>query len=451
MRTMAWLYCRDEVKGYVTNVKIDGLLLQFSKCVFLYLRCPMKVIIMFCVWMCVMSSLYAQKDCSVARPDYIPLSDMEGLIFRGFPGGLYGNGSNIPPIDHAKAVESAVQSLQRLNANGLPDNNGKIVMIGVGASNPRTEFNEFMRNYASYPDKNSSLALINTCIGGQGIQKMNQQTDNYWKQAKKIIEDSNYSVNQVQIAWIETDNTQQADTVFPRAPLSLAKEYQQLLATLHKEFPQLTLCYLSARGYAGWVSDNQSVGKGLMFPRDYYNGWAIRFLLDSVMTNKGDYSYAGKDAVIPLATWGSYLWTNGEQPRKDGFSLDCETDIGPDGLHLTVAGERKMGSLLFNSFMANPSAKSWFTASKTTAIAEQNISAPFGLLINSHATTLFLSASESGEFPKRITLYSQCGEIIVSAPLSEPSMDISFLSNGIYYAVMQYNNQTQCQVLTIVR
>lgn len=411
----------------------------------------MKAFFMFCVWMCVVFSLSAQKDCSIARPDFIPLTDMEGLTFRGFSGGLYGNGSNIPPTDHAMAVESAVQSLRRLNANGTPDNNGKIVMIGVGASNPRTEFDEFIRNYASYSDKNSSLVLINTCIGGQGIQKMNVQTDNYWKQAQKIIEDSNYTKQQVQIAWIETENTQQADTVFPRAPLSLAKEYQQLLATLRKEFPQLKLCYLSARGYAGWVSNNQTVGKGLLFPRDYYNGWAIRFLLDSIMTNKGDYAYAGKDAVIPLATWGSYLWSNGEQKRKDGFSLDCETDIGPDGLHLTAAGERKMGYLLFDSFMANTSAKSWFTATKTSAIAEQDMQAPFSLFIDSHATTLFLRGSESGELPKRITLFSQCGEIVVSTPLSEPSLDISFLSNGIYYAVMQYDNQTQYRALTIVR
>ncbi len=411
----------------------------------------MKVLFMFCVWMCVLYSLSAQKDCSIARPDFVPLTDMEGLTFRGYSGGLYGNGSNIPPIEHTRAVDNAIQSLRRLNANGIPDNTGKIVMIGVGASNPRTEFNEFIQQYKSYSLRNSSLVLINTCIGGQGIQKMNVQTDNYWKQAQKIIEDSNYTKQQVQIAWIETDNTQQADTLFPRAAHSLAKEYQQLLATLRKEFPQLKLCYLSARGYSGWVSDNQSVGKGLLFPRDYYNGWAIRFLLDSIMTNKGEYIYTGNDAVIPLATWGSYLWSNGEQKRKDGFSLDCETDMGPDGLHLTAAGERKMGALIFDSFKENSSASQWFSEPNLSPVTEQCTDGDFSIVTHSQSAALSFYFSEMEELPKRITLYSHFGETVMSTSLVDSHLDISFLSSGIYYAIVDYNDRTLCRRLSIVR
>jgi len=392
--------------------------------------CTLLVIVMF-------SNVFAQKDCALTRPELTPLTDLAGQYFRGFKGGLYGNGSNIAPETHRIAVNNILQEIVPRNSIGSPDNNGKIIMIGVGASNPRTEFNEFIRNYYLYPERNESLALVNTCIGGQGIQKMNQQTDNYWKQAQKIIEDSNYSIHQVQIAWIETDNTQQSDTVFPRAPLSLAKEYQQLLVTLRKEFPQLKLCYLSARGYAGWVSDNQSVGRGLLYPRDYYNGWAIRFLLDSIMTNQGDYSYSGSDAKIPLATWGSYLWTNGEKPRNDGFVLDCETDIGPDGLHLTVAGEKKMGQHIFETFKANNSASSWFSGNTSTLINEQANDNTSMIYYNPSSGQLHITMQDFPSSDLTLKVYSAYGHEMFSETLTNSYSNVSFLSNGLYYCILQ--------------
>lgn len=396
-------------------------------------------------------NIYAQKDCALIRPNYTPLPDLVGQQFRGYSGGLYSNGSNIPPEKHSNAINNILLEIFPRSFNGLPDNNGKIVIIGVGASNPRTEFNEFIRNYYLYPERNPSLALVNTCIGGQGIQKMNQQTDNYWKQAKKIIEDSNYSVNQVQIAWIETDNTQQADTSFPRSPLSLAKEYHQLLVTLRKEFPQLKLCYLSARGYAGWVSDNQTVGRGLLFPRDYYNGWAIRFLLDSIITNQGEYVYSGLDAKIPLATWGSYLWTNGEKPRNDGFTLDCETDIGPDGLHLTVAGEKKMGHHIFEMFKANNSASSWFSGNTSTLVNEQQSEITPTVHYYQSSEQLYIPMHNCHSSDLTLKVYSHYGDEVFSETLAASHFDVSFLSNGLYYCILQDGNAVFRYPFVIVR
>lgn len=363
-------------------------------------------------------SVFAQKDCSKVTYRFIPIPDMTGEKFRGFSGGLYGNGTNIKPKNHEIDIVSTINNINPLDKEGSISNNGRIIMIGVGASNPRTEFNEFVKNCNQANELNKYVSFVNTCIGGQGIQKMNDINDNYWKQAKKIISDSNYSEKQVQIAWIETDNTQNPDTSFPQAAVALMNEYQKLLATLKYHFPNLKICYVSARGYSGWVSGDMTVGRGLLHPRDYYNGWALRFLIDSVMTNKGRFTYSGKDAQIPLTTWGSYLWTNGSEKRSDGFTINCETDIGPDGLHLTSFGEQKMGKLIFDTFASDSLMRMWMFNNSMTSNAENfdNNSSDFDIIPNPIVDgkfTIYKPYSDDMQ-PYHICIISPIGEVLLT-------------------------------------
>jgi len=401
----------------------------------------MKNIFFIICFVLFINTVFAQKDCNIVRRKLIPIIDLNSEQFYGFTGGLYANGSNIRPENHRTAVVEKVRTIKPLNKEGNEEGNGNIIMIGVGASNPRTEFDEFIKHCENLPNKNPNLVLINTCIGGQGIQKMNDVNDNYWNQAKKTISDNNYNEKQVQIAWIETENTQSADTVFPRAAISLMNEYQKLLVTLKIHFPNLKLCYVSARGYSGWISGEQTVGKGLLYPRDYYNGWALRFLIDSVISDKGNFRYSGDNAPIPLTTWGSYLWTDGSEMRKDGFSLDCDNDIGADGLHLSAAGEQKMGTLIFETFLADESSQNWLFNNNVTGI-DNNITDEHNIILYpnpvSNRRIYFTNITMTEGEVKFVKISSVTGEILCVLPLMNNGEvelpDSAMNTNQLYFA-----------------
>ncbi|MBK9247670.1 MAG: hypothetical protein IPM69_06040 [Ignavibacteria bacterium] len=265
----------------------------------------MKAILLFVTLLLLTpSSIFAQKNCANDSTGLIPLIDLQGKSWQGYMGGLYPDGTNTRPQAHKNKALQQSQNIRPLDASGAPSPSGKIVWIGVGASNPRTEFMRFMEEMNSFSLINPSLKLINTCIGGQGIQKMNSAADSYWKQAEKQLTDSSISNKQVQIAWIETDNTQTADTTFPRAPQMLADEFRTLLVTMKQLYPNLKICYLSARAYSGYASPEAgaSVGKGLLFPRDYLNGWAIKWLIEKQINGESGYEYEGATAPLPLVT-----------------------------------------------------------------------------------------------------------------------------------------------------
>ncbi|MBL7998660.1 MAG: hypothetical protein JNL32_08500, partial [Candidatus Kapabacteria bacterium] len=223
----------------------------------------------------------AQKDCSLPPSGLIPLTDFEGQSYRGFIGGLYPDGMNTPPLAHSAALQAARHRIFRRDASGTPSQNGAIVFIGVGASNPRTEFNRLMQISDTFALRNPALKLVNSCIGGQGIQKMNSPTDNYWKQAQKTLDSMGLNAKQVQVVWVETDNTQTADTLFPRAPQSLMDDFRALFTTLKDLYPNLQIIYCSARTYSGYIKlADATAGRGLLHPRDYYNGWSIKWMIE---------------------------------------------------------------------------------------------------------------------------------------------------------------------------
>ena len=84
-------------------------------------------------------------------------------------------------------------------------------------------------------------------------------------------------------------------------------------------------------------------------------GFKVRFVVEKIIQQKPGYEYEGAQATIPFTTWGNYSWNDGNLARKDGFYLDCNTDIGSDGLHLTALGEQKIGNLMYTFFSTDES------------------------------------------------------------------------------------------------
>lgn len=375
--------------------------------------------------------VYAQKNCQSNRAPFIPLNDLGTGYFRGHQGGLYPGGVNYPSGNYLQDLSNYSRSIQALDSNGLPSAKGHIVFIGVGASNPRTEFQAFQSVLDTFQNLNSRLQIVNTCIGGQGVQKMNQLSDNYWKQADKMMDSMGLHNSQVQVAWLETENTASPDSSFPGGPQALLKDIKQLLTMMKQKYPNLKLCYLSARTYSGWVDGG--TGRGLEYPRDYYNGWSLKWLIDSAIaqTNSG-FEYKGSTPSIPMPVYATYNWTNGEDVRNDGFSVDCETDFGGDGLHLSAAGELKMGLELFKFFSRDKQAQTWFLEQHGTSV-EKNYLDEFVIYPNPGKG--YIHVAKGLAIGTTITIYNAMMEIVNTIEIMADNncIDLTAYTDGIYF------------------
>lgn len=414
----------------------------------------MKTIISVLIIICA-ANVFAQRNCDLDSSGLIPINDLGISQFRGYTGGLYPDGSNQRSGTHFDETIAQSKLITPLSPGGMPDANGKIVMIGVGASNPRTEFNAFMERVDTFSAKRSSLFVVNTCIGGQGIQKMNNTADNYWKQAAHTLDSLGLTPEQVQIAWIETDNTQTADTAFPSAPLALMNDYLTLLKTLHTLYPNLKICYLTARAYSGYVDPTGAdVGKGLLFPRDYYNGWTIKWLIENQITKQSGYSYSGASAEIPFITWGSNLWADGKNKRSDGLYWDCMTDIGPDGLHLTSIGEQKSGAMIFSDFLKDTTATYWLREKQTPlAVEENSANNLLAAYPNPASNELKIDFSSAESENATVTLYDLQGRMIREAEgsnNSEVKWDVSSITEGSYILKLTTTKESNSRLITII-
>ncbi|MFM8391924.1 MAG: hypothetical protein ACKN9H_05550, partial [Methylophilaceae bacterium] len=188
----------------------------------------------------------------------------------GFQGGLY-FGTNAKPVQQSTNLNYAISYISTLNNQGYNDSiNGKIVLLSIGASNPKTEFESFQNIADTFSLINPFLSIVNGCKGGKSLQQIVDSTDNYWTYVENQLTTNNVSRHQVQIIWLEQENTQSNDTSFPTAPEALMVEFKELFKVLLHFYPNLQICYLTARGYSGYIDNASSVGNGLKQPRDYF-------------------------------------------------------------------------------------------------------------------------------------------------------------------------------------
>lgn len=397
---------------------------------------------------------YTQKDCTHDNTGLIPITDLGIDKYRGVMGGLYPGGSNTrPPAYLTKCIEH-VQAIEPLDHEGEYSDDGRIVMLGIGASNPGSEFQRFKEIAEVFEPLNDDLAILNVSEPSVGIQEMYNVSEDYWEHVEDILSSNDLTAEQVQIIWIEEENTETGDTAFPAAAVSLVNDYLNLLQTIKILFPNTQICYLTARAYSGYAVPDAGTDNGLMFPRDYMNGWALKWFIENVINNELGYDYSDPDAEIPLVTWGSYHWTDGSTPREDGLFLDCELDVGADGLHLTGAGEYKMGMQMFNYFSTDTTAKYWFYDEGYTGIydhAKENAIQVYPNPVSGeklHISTDVFQQNES----VTISIYSTEGQLQISNQLhytDNMTLEIDVLPAGIYVLQMQSETKSTTKQFVI--
>ena len=253
--------------------------------------------------------LFAQ-NCSNDSTGLIAITDLGSSFYQGFQGGLY-FGTNVKPVQQSTNLNNAISYISPLNNQGYNDNiNGKIVLLSIGASNPKTEFESFQNIADTFSLINPFLSIVNGCKGGKSLQNIVDSTDNYWTYVENQLTTNNVSRHQVQIIWLEQENTQSNNTSFPTAPEALMVEFKELFKVLLHYYQNLQICYLTARGYAGYIDNSSNVGNGLKQPRDYFHGWAMKWLIENQISGDSTLSFILPNKKAPVLDWSAYLWAD---------------------------------------------------------------------------------------------------------------------------------------------
>lgn len=288
----------------------------------------------------------------------IPLTELGNEKYKGEDGGLYGEGKNEPPPEHAAAAAKELAKVVPLDADGNPSDAGKIVFLGIGMSNTTQEFSRFKEIADKDADKAKNLIIVDGAQGGQAARQWANET--VWQNAEKRIQAAGVSAKQVQVAWIKQANIQPTGDLQDHAR-ALQKDMETLLHLAKKHYPNLRVAYLSSRTYGGYARSRLNPE-----PYAYEGAFAMRWLIQDQIKKEAKLNYdsARGEVVAPLLLWGPYLWADGTTPRKaDGFLYE-EKDFGMDGTHPSNTGRDKVANLILNFLKTDAGAKTWFTGKK---------------------------------------------------------------------------------------
>jgi len=378
------------------------------------------------------------QNCQNNSTGLAPITDLGAGFYQGYVGGLY-FGSNSKPAQHIDNLENAILDIKPLDILGIPEiNDGKIVLLSVGASNPKIEFQSFQNITDTFKLINPSLEVVNGAQGGKSLPKIIDTTDSYWKYIDSQLSSAGVSAKQVQIIWLEEENTQSNNINFPEAPLELMQEFKALFGVLLQKYPNLKLCYLAARGYSGYIDSASTAGNGLRQPRDYYNGWAMKWLIEDQISDDTSLSFAGSNRKAPLLDWSAYLWTDGNNPREDGLSWLCPTDVKPgDGLHWSPNGNDKAGMAIFRKFYSDIDARKWFLNNNSTSAINTSASVTHSVSVYPNPGANYFHIQTDLKDTYQAFIYDNIGRLVIyESNLPNNATIYHTLRDGIYHLVI---------------
>ena len=284
-----------------------------------------------------------------------PLIDFGTGIYRGYQGGLYPGGSNTRPATHNAAGLSIAQSIRPLNNAGNVDTaNGKIVWMSIGMSNCTQETQAFLPLAQNYSNINPKLVLIDGAQGGQDINAINNASAPYWNTVMSRLSTAGFTAAQVQAIWYKEAEAGPTDTAFATYPDALKVKYRSVMQMLKNKFPNLKLCYLSDRIYAGYATTTLNPE-----PYAWYTGWCVKRLVADQISGDAGLAYNGANPVAAWLSWGPYLWAKGDSARSDGL-VWLPADFASDGTHPSTSGRQKVAQMLLLFFTTDETCRPWF-------------------------------------------------------------------------------------------
>ena len=291
---------------------------------------------------------------------FVPLSDLgtDGR-YKEQDGGLYGQGSNVPPEAHLKAALEVAATIQPLDADGKPSPDGKIVLLTHGMSNTTNESERFLELANADARKNPKVLLIDGAQGGMDTRKWIADTHTRrdtspWDTLDKRVKAAGATAQQVQVVWMKHAMARVAQYgEFPKHATALKNDTIQILHMLKERFPNLKIAYLSSRSYAGYAGTELNPE-----PFAYESAFAVRWVIQDQIKGGAKLDY--KTGQTPLVLWGPYLWADGEKGRKAGDLIYKREDFRDDGTHPSDSGRQKVAEQLVKFFTTDATASGWF-------------------------------------------------------------------------------------------
>lgn len=307
------------------------------------------------------------NDCTNSRTFLLPLTDMNRAVYQGFNGGLYPS-SNEVPEKHLQMGLAASQHIEPLNKQGQPNSEGKIILLSLGMSNTKQEFDKFME--LAQGQTSEAVVLENGSRAGYDAAEIADPGSDYWTLIDSHLASRDLSRLQVQAIWVKQAIAGEDDP-FPQDALRLKSYLRTIVLIAKNRYPNAEVIYFSSRAYGGYA-DASSVSPE---PWAYQGGFAVKWLIESQI-NESDPALSYANA--PWLVWGPYLWADGLNPRSDGLIWKC-SDFEDDGIHPSPAGELKVATRLMNFFMNDPTTV-WFSTFQEEAIVPWRFSERLNLV-----------------------------------------------------------------------
>jgi hypothetical protein len=292
------------------------------------------------------------------RTGFKPLTEMTAEDrYKDQDGGLYGQGRNTPPEPHQQAALKQAEIIQPLDAEGKPDESGRIVLVSISMSNATQEFSRFKRIADADADKSPRLTIVDCAQGGQAMAEWTSPQARPWQVAMQRIDAAGVTPQQVQVAWIKLANKSPQGDLQAHGK-KLQEDTLAVIQNAKVKFPNLRIAYLSSRIYAGYATGGLNPE-----PYAYESAYVVRWLIQDQLEGDPALNYDPKQGAVkaPLLLWGPYLWADGTTPRKGDNLLWKREDLANDGVHPSESGRDKVAHMLLDFFETDETAKPWFT------------------------------------------------------------------------------------------
>lgn len=287
-----------------------------------------------------------------------PINDLGTGTFNGYVGGLYPEGLNNATGIYATDLLKTCRNIAPLDTFGNPSvTNGNIEFISLGWSIGGQNMKVLKQKTAGNPLTNPKLFLQNFSLGAEQARLNNIMNSDapYWNHVAKKLKDLNTSFRQVQVIYLDTEDSSKV-IGFPGRPLLVKNDLENCFRTLQQKFPNVKLVYLVGR--------TTTYGKNHVHdfnaePNPYYFGWAVKWAIEDQINGVQGTEYKGPHKVSPIITWGFYEWATSTPRTTDGFKW-TEDLMNDDGLHPNDIGHDTLMTRFQNFLLTDRFAKQWY-------------------------------------------------------------------------------------------
>ncbi len=229
------------------------------------------------------------------------------------------------------------------------------MLLSIGMSNTTQEFSQFVQLSNADPNRSGRVVVVDGAQGGQHAGIIVDPNAAFWSLVAQRLQQNGVTPQQVAAVWLKEAVPGPAGG-FPAHAQSLQGQLATIARILQQKYPNVQLCFLSSRIYAGYATSSLNPE-----PFAYESGFAVRWTIEQQIG--GDPLLNADPALGPVQApwlgWGPYLWADGLTPRQDGLVWQCQ-DFQADGTHPATSGRQKVAALLDQFFRNSPLCAPWY-------------------------------------------------------------------------------------------